>query len=98
MAAGNVAAFPVLASEALLAAFEHAVVWRIVGIQGTPVAMLLVDCRAHQPQSLGPSLHDQPWFTPACAAACMAWQAVHWAGESGDVVTLARQEFHRVCR
>ena len=97
LAAGNMAASPVLAIEALLAAFECAVVWRIVAIRCTSVDALLVDHRPPWPRSQGPSPRDQPWFTPACAAVCATWHAAWWAGESGDVVALARRAFCRIC-
>ena len=73
LAAGNVAVSPVLASEALLSAFERAVVWRIAAIWGIPVAALMVDRWPPWPQSRGPSPCDQPWFAPACAAVRVAW-------------------------
>ena len=70
------AASPVLASEALLATFEHTVVQQIVAIWCTSVDALLVDHGPRRPRSQGPSPHDQPWFTPACAAAHAAWRAI----------------------
>ena len=94
---GNVAVSPVLAIKALLAAFERAVVWQIAAIRCTSVDALLVDCRPPWPHSQGPSPHDQPWFTLACAAAHVAWWAARWAGESGDVLALAWRAFHCIC-
>ena len=97
MAAGNVAASPVLASEALLAAFERTVVQQIAAIRCTSVDALLVDRWLPRPHSQGPSPCDQPRFTPACAVARAMWHAARWAGESGDVVALARRAFRRIC-
>ena len=94
---GNDTASPVLASEALLAAFERAVVWRIVAIRCTSVDALLVDRQPPRPRSQGPSPCDQPWFTPACAVAHVAWRVAQWVGKSGDVVALAQQAFRRIC-
>ena len=49
LAAAIVAVSPVLASEVLLATFEQAVVWQMAVIQGTPVAVLMVDHRPPRP-------------------------------------------------
>ena len=98
LAADNVATPPVLASEALVAAFEHVVVRWIAAIRCTAVDALLVDRRPPWPRSQGPSPCDQLWFTPACAAARTAWRAAWWVGESGDVVAFARWAFRRICR
>ena len=54
LAAGDVAASPVLACKAELAAFEQVVVQWIVVIWGTPVAALMVDRRPPRPQLRGP--------------------------------------------
>ena len=96
LAMGNVAVSPVLASEALLADIEQAVVQWIAIIWDTPVATLMVDCWPPWPRSWHPSPRDQPWFTHVCDAVHALWQAARWAGESGDMVASVQQEFCRV--